>query len=647
MKIKSIKIQNFRSIKDEVVFDNISNVLILTWENNSWKSSIINILAIFLWEKDISPIDFYNWTNEIIVSIIFWYINDNYLKKFAEYKKSSGETSLLKTRYPGIFSIYSKGKIDKKDDLETPEQIEFIENQWVENFKNTNFASDELSIILTIIKEKDKIKSSTYSIEKIWWIKIEKSWFLPKVVFIDDERNFSNEQDWKTWSITQKIFWWIEIKKDEEVIVSDLDQLVKEEWKWVKDLEIHHLEKLLWEKVNEKSKEIWIKVTENFCNYYNNWYEIKVTPETTINHKTFSLSTSIIDPNIWETPLNNVWAWLRALYLLSLLKAYNTFQKNENTIFIIEEPELYLHPWLQKKMWEVLNEISKDQQLFITTHSPIILRRFNIEDIKEISKCTIQNRTIKNDWDFNKILEKLWYSIFDIIKYKHLIFVEWKDDYNILEKIINKFYPDKKEKVEIIISNWCWNLKYYASLKFLWLLNKWEINYLILRDGDNKEEDILSTEFETNLISKDIKQDFIDELKEKFKILDRYSIENFFFNETILQAIKTDFSIADFIDKSEEFLETKERWKDSLITKQSNFYNNFRANLESNFNENIKLVRWHNIMNCLLYYIYWEIDYQTKKISYNIFIDSYIDNSQKTDFWVLTQYLDELFWITN
>jgi hypothetical protein len=41
--------------------------------------------------------------------------------------------------------------------------------------------------------------------------------------------------------------------------------------------------------------------------------------------------------------------------------------------------------------------ISKEQQLFITTHSPIILRRFNIEDIKDISKCSTENRTITNE----------------------------------------------------------------------------------------------------------------------------------------------------------------------------------------------------------------------------------------------------------
>ncbi len=59
MKISEIKIKNFRSIKDELIIDNIRNTLVLTGENNSWKSSIMNAIAVFLWEKTIQEQDFH------------------------------------------------------------------------------------------------------------------------------------------------------------------------------------------------------------------------------------------------------------------------------------------------------------------------------------------------------------------------------------------------------------------------------------------------------------------------------------------------------------------------------------------------------------------------------------------------------------
>jgi hypothetical protein len=37
---------------------------------------------------------------------------------------------------------YSKNEIKNKDDLESQEQIEFLEKQWLENFKSENCIFD-------------------------------------------------------------------------------------------------------------------------------------------------------------------------------------------------------------------------------------------------------------------------------------------------------------------------------------------------------------------------------------------------------------------------------------------------------------------------------------------------------------------------
>lgn len=45
--------------------------------------------------------------------------------------------------------------------------------------------------------------------------------------------------------------------------------------------------------------------------------------------------------------------------------------------FFIDEPEVFLHPKAQCKLLDALVAISRTQQVFITTHSPLVLRKFN------------------------------------------------------------------------------------------------------------------------------------------------------------------------------------------------------------------------------------------------------------------------------
>jgi len=635
MKISKINIKNFRSIKNLLEVENISDTLVLTWENNSWKSSIMRAVWVFLKEKSPLQKDFYKWTNKIEINVCFSGITDDYLLKFVEFKKSKVQVKALK-RDNVLFSWIEEKKIDKKEDLQTDEQVEFLANEWLETYKlNNDIVWWNVSIKLEINED---LKLNYLDKDKIEII-------FPKVIYIDDERNFSDEQNWKSWTITEKIFKWIEIKDDsEEVDIDVLNQEIVNWTKCIKDLQINELECLLKSQINNKSDNIWLEITKNFSKFYDNWYEVKVIWDTDVTHKSFSLTTKIYDPNLDDDiDLDKVWAWLRALYLLSLLKAYNTFQRNENTIFMIEEPELYLHPWLQKRMAEILQDISKEQQLIFTTHSPLLLRKFDLENIKEIRKES--NMSKKYDSDLNKILWKLWYSIFDIIDFDYIIFVEWTSDIEILDKIIEKHYPWLKVKV---IDAWdCNSLSFFAHFKFLEISRDLNDKFILIRDWDNQNISLLKSNLETKLNWK-VNDSYRDEIvNNKYKIIDRYSIENFFFIESILVQIKADFSKEDFITKAEEFLNTKERGKSSLKIKQPDIYDDFRVNLETDFDWNVKKVRWHNIMDCLLYYIYWDIDFFiNKKVNYQTFISTYIEKSSKNDFWVLTQYLDELFWIT-
>ena len=65
---------------------------------------------------------------------------------------------------------------------------------------------------------------------------------------------------------------------------------------------------------------------------------------------------------------------------MSLIQVYSEVSNAENAkqlFFFVDEPETFLHPIAQDKLIESFERISKNSQVFITTHSPYLLKKFN------------------------------------------------------------------------------------------------------------------------------------------------------------------------------------------------------------------------------------------------------------------------------
>ena len=56
---------------------------------------------------------------------------------------------------------------------------------------------------------------------------------------------------------------------------------------------------------------------------------------------------------------------------------------SDNSVLVLDEPDIYLHPELQVRMVELAAR--KFGQIFIATHSPTIIESANSEDILTIS----------------------------------------------------------------------------------------------------------------------------------------------------------------------------------------------------------------------------------------------------------------------
>ena len=103
---------------------------------------------------------------------------------------------------------------------------------------------------------------------------------------------------------------------------------------------------------------------------------------------------------------------MRSIYLLSLLETYTEMQEQLSSILMIEEPELFLHPTLQRVAGEILYRLSrKNQVVFTTSLHLIFLSNFNSREIRQVvldkqGRSIVRDNTdisvILDDWDIRQ-----------------------------------------------------------------------------------------------------------------------------------------------------------------------------------------------------------------------------------------------------
>jgi putative ATP-dependent endonuclease of OLD family len=159
-----------------------------------------------------------------------------------------------------------------------------------------------------------------------------------------------------------------------------------------------------------------------------------------------SASCSVyIDDGI-ETDLKLKGDGIISLTALSLLQHFSKQGSlNKGSILLIEEPESHLHPKAIHNLKKVLYEISNTNQVIVTTHSPIIIERLQIQQ-----NIIVQDGKAKSAKNVKEIRDSLGITMSDNLSSAFLVLLVEGEDDSILLK---PWLEEKSSKIKSAFKN--------------------------------------------------------------------------------------------------------------------------------------------------------------------------------------------------
>ncbi|TYB31961.1 MAG: AAA family ATPase, partial [Candidatus Mcinerneyibacterium aminivorans] len=534
MKIENIHIKNFRSLYD-LEFQP-RDIFAFVGKNNSGKSNILKALNLFfnsskkLLDKDC--FFNYNLDDPIEISIKFKDLNDYEKDKFnyyLKYEKINGELiEKLKIKrtyhyieeeddydinriatksvpdYEWLQTNKIKAKIrdkwwKRKDELVIEDENFF---DYFDEFKGKpNVSTWKKAIKLFIKDNKDIINFKDQEFKNPQGLSSVLKSNLPELILIPAVKDISDEAKVSKYNPFGKL-------------INSILNKIPSEKKEIVDKKIEELNSLLNIKENEDSERLSAieKIEQNLNKYVKELMECKIELEMEVpNIKDIFSNTKIFADDGVRTSIETKGHGLQRSMIVSILRAYsellmkNEEEKDRNILFLIEEPELYLHPQAQKTFLKVLHTIAKSgDQVFYSTHSNLLVDIIKFDEVgivkKKENKSQIFQLTMdKMIKDFNNRHEnidpneigmrELYKNVFDPIANEgffadKIVLVEGSTElytFPIFAELLN--YDLDKNNVALIPTNGKGSMD-----RFLRIFNGFKLPTYIIFDGDKNND---------------------------------------------------------------------------------------------------------------------------------------------------------------
>lgn len=611
MKITSLRIRNFKSIRDMYIKD-IENALILVGQNNTGKTAVLDAVRAVGGSYRILPEDFReNFPNvEVSVSLEF------------------GEEDLLSFHKRGVVSRYRR--------LEA----------WREDFRKKLPSYNENGILTFdfIVNKEGNIRYNDGVQKNNRYIKE----VFPQIYYMDTDRDLDQLQG--------------------DLLMLQEDELLKRmrsgccifdrakmcnhcfacigliNQKKPEELDAFETAKLLDYKLYQLNlNEFAGKVNENFRK--NGGQEEIIYSMNRDVERMLLVTTEIRSrERTGARPITQMGKGMRSVYMLSLLETYAEGEDGAPGIVMVEDPEIFLHPKLQKVSGEILYRLSRKNQVIFSTHSPNLLFNFNSRQIRQTVLDEMGCSAVRETTDISTILDDLGYTANDLLNVNFVFIVEGKQDKSRLPLLIKKYYSETYDgegnlsRIAIITTNSCTNIKTYANLKYMNQIYLKD-QFLMMRDGDGEDPEKLKRQlcryYEER--SKEDADKLPRVLPKNVLVLHYYSFENYFLNPRIMAQLG-------IIESEEAFYEIfLEKWKEYLhkIRSGRHLLDILGRDLETaedvkEHMEEIKVyMRGHNL---------YDIYYGRYKEQEQEVLGKYIDLAQREDFQDILDSIDRFIY---
>lgn len=615
MKISSLCIDNFKSIR-HLDIEEIDNACILVGKNNTGKTVMLDAIRAVAGMYQIRPENFNESGENIEISMVLEF--------------SPEDLQILHQN--GIVSKYKRYEL------------------WERDFKNKLPSYDDGKLPFTYIINKDgKVryydgvkKNNNYIME-----------VFPKVYFIDSSRDIKEFQDdLLRFQGDGELY-----KMQENRCMFDSTRVCNNCFNCIgvinkktpEELSIFEATRLLEYKVfSNKMDEFETLVNKCFHKNGAPMQHIKYEIKCDMN-EIFKINTKVYnEERDTSGDLATMSAGMRSIYLLSLIEAYISEESSVPSIIMIEDPEIYLHPQLQKSASEILFRLSKKNQVIFSTHSPNMIFNFASRQIKQVVLDEEYYTTIIENPDIDNILDDLGYTANDLMNVSFVFIVEGKQDSNRLPMLLEKYYSEiydedgMLQRISIIPTNSCTNIKTYANLKYI---NKLYLKdqFLMIRDSDGKNPKYLVKQL-CNYYSAREKEDVANLPRvtpRNVLVLKYYSFENYFLDPKVMAKIGVVKSEEDFYNilwqKYRDYLYKLPSMK--RMCKIKNVRINNKEDLKNNM-ENIRIfVRGHNLYD--IFYGRYRNDSETE------ILRRYIDVAPRENFANILDAIDRFVYFEN
>jgi predicted ATPase len=184
-------------------------------------------------------------------------------------------------------------------------------------------------------------------------------------------------------------------------------------------------------------------------------------------------------------PSSSVGEGVKQLTVLSF-----NLRKSTSPIAAIEEPEIHLHPEMQRKALDLLEEESAERQIIITTHSPTIAGNVDIGALKIVKELEDGTSTIESvdEDNIGLLAQELGVNVRDIFEPEGIVFVEGLDDAAYMKAFWEKVASSKKIRTRVrFVECGGWpNMRYYSETRILRDLGR---PFCLLFDGDTDKSE--------------------------------------------------------------------------------------------------------------------------------------------------------------